>query len=691
MECPVTVPDRTMAKIKVPESAPRRIIFASKALRKHFSLTETQTCRGCSKRSRCRFFKAPAQDDEVAGVKHIGRVLFGMSQYSRAHLQRPDAFPFYFSRENLESAEVLLRAVGGQLMAEDDAFYSGSPLHSDIEVAEPETARELLLRDARRKLEKRQKRLEEKALSLPQWMRETLKPVPGPGMTERQRALLREAQKLAGADSASAEAPSGAPTEEPDEWMEEGATPGELAGPLLLDPAPMDARGHRGDQESGQEDPGGARPIIVVDGVKDLPVTERFQHLPPKAKERPVVRFSGDGAGIYTVTDERATHRIDLDQVGGDIDVVPEAGQDSILRGGYVVTDLLGEGSENVPEEVLQYVSLPPRGLDGVQRYHSGRPAKKIDPRLLEELWQRDAQGQAELPFLQRIPFDGPLGRSGGSLPPARLPGRLLARGQEAIVPPPDRDSAAARPEGAAEAPGEPTEDDEGAILEAGLAAVWLPGPRPRHRGVAAGGGAPGGNGPRGRERRAPARRCAVRASTGRRERGGRPLRGVEPQGSGATAAAADRGAGAFGGLSEARGPAPPGQGAGHRGGGERRGVPPGAAAATGRGVRVHLPQAAPGAGGGRRPPGRGRPRGGHRGDPGGVLAGRAQQRLRLRARGPAAGQPLHPGREREVPEAAGGGGGGPGAGRAAWPRAAARRRHRAGRSGDAAPATAPG
>eukprot|EP00425_Heterocapsa_triquetra_P021647 CAMPEP_0195144316 /NCGR_PEP_ID=MMETSP0448-20130528/167836_1 /TAXON_ID=66468 /ORGANISM="Heterocapsa triquestra, Strain CCMP 448" /LENGTH=114 /DNA_ID=CAMNT_0040182783 /DNA_START=105 /DNA_END=446 /DNA_ORIENTATION=+ len=107
-----------MLKVRVAESAPKRIIFASKALRRHLSLTETQTCRGCLKRSRCRFFKAPAEEGDEAGVKHIGRVLFGMAQYARAHLERPETYPFYFSQENLASADRLLTALENHLAEE---------------------------------------------------------------------------------------------------------------------------------------------------------------------------------------------------------------------------------------------------------------------------------------------------------------------------------------------------------------------------------------------------------------------------------------------------------------------------------------------------------------------------------------------------------------------------------------------
>ena len=126
----VTLPDKTMIDAQVPESAPKRIVFAGKVLRQHLSMTETQTCRSCIKRSRCRFFKMPPEAGPIrndiritshrlrspeagmtVGVKHIGRVLLGMSQYARAHVQHPEQYPWYFTSGNLASASVLLNAL----------------------------------------------------------------------------------------------------------------------------------------------------------------------------------------------------------------------------------------------------------------------------------------------------------------------------------------------------------------------------------------------------------------------------------------------------------------------------------------------------------------------------------------------------------------------------------------------------
>lgn len=460
MECPVTLPDRTMLKVKVKESAPKRIVYAAKALRRHLSLTETQTCRGCSKRSRCRFFKAPADgegENAETGVRHVGRVVFGMAQYARAHLQQPEAYPFYFSEVNLDSAKTLMKGISAHLVEEHDG-----PLYREIERAATATASEVLLREAQRKAEKRQADMEERVLSLPQWMRDALQPVPGPGMTRKQRALLGEA-------SDTEDAPEVAPTrrrgveDESGQWYEEGATPGEPMGsPLASDPhGPshavqppdgelfsdgvqfLDAPGERGDM-----------PITNIDGIQDMPVPQRFRRKPPSKSEQPVVQYNsllgGHTAGIFRLGGEELGHRIDLDGVAGEeldaegglgesrFEEVPAVDAQGVkLRGGYSITDLMSPEAGPASQEALQLLSLSPGALEGVHHYNVGAAPKRIDPKIVEDLWNRAAEGKDELPFLTRIPFDSGPGRSGGTLPPTRLPSELVLEKPQPIVPPP--------------------------------------------------------------------------------------------------------------------------------------------------------------------------------------------------------------------------------------------------------------
>eukprot|EP00933_Yihiella_yeosuensis_P010824 TRINITY_DN11767_c0_g1_i1.p1 TRINITY_DN11767_c0_g1~~TRINITY_DN11767_c0_g1_i1.p1 ORF type:complete len:929 (-),score=213.13 TRINITY_DN11767_c0_g1_i1:191-2977(-) len=462
MECPVTVPDKTMIKQRVPESAPKRIIFAGKILRKHLSLTETQTCRGCQKRSRCRFFKDPAPEETPAGVGHVGRILFGMAQYARAHLQHPEAFPFYFTPENLASAKVLMGAIGDHMADEGIGL-----LHSDIELADDRTAREILLAEAKRKEERRRAWAEEQFLALPDWMRETLQPVPNPGMSSKQLRIIEEGAAKAEAELQGIADPAASPIEKKnkEEWVEEGSTPGELAGPLLFDPVPMGPGTFDSDRPETLDDEGQNRLVTEVDGVEDLPIRKRFNHLPPKKQERAVQSIahmmSGIGSGVFKSQGKHASERIDLDSVGeGESqqsngvweEIVPDENSDTggpeaasklgvTMRGGYTMSNLPTILSDQTMlKQAQNMISISPGALEGVHYYNVGVKPKIIDPKAVETLWQNDEsqrRNKDELPFLRRIPFDTKIsGRSGGSLPAEKLPAHMLLEEEEPMLPP---------------------------------------------------------------------------------------------------------------------------------------------------------------------------------------------------------------------------------------------------------------
>ena len=59
----------------------------------------------------CGLLPDLAKAGMTVGTKHIGRVLFGMSQYARAHVQHPEHYPWYFTADNLASATILLNAL----------------------------------------------------------------------------------------------------------------------------------------------------------------------------------------------------------------------------------------------------------------------------------------------------------------------------------------------------------------------------------------------------------------------------------------------------------------------------------------------------------------------------------------------------------------------------------------------------
>lgn len=442
MPCPVQARDKTMVRVRVPESSAKRIIFAAKALRRHFSLSETQTCRGCEKRSRCKFFKTPHEEGIHADVGHVCRVLFGMAQYARAHLQRPDVFPMYFSAENIGSAGQLMDAIGDHLRN-----ARGHPLYSDLGVADDATAREVLLRQAQKQMEKKQQVAEERLLSLPQWMRDTLQPLPGRGMLRKQRALLQQLGEGASeVNDGDGIRPSQRRRFEDDnkgEWAEEGAMPGEPLVALAADPVPLVAPPLKPGEGEG--------PVNVLnERVKDLPIPRRFRHVSPEVSRGAGPEFSstlgGRVCGIYKIDGGGMGHRIDLDAVADGAtardDVVGSKEERFVeMQGGYSIVDFLKADSfGNVPKEALQYVSLSPRALEGVQRYDGGDSAIQINPELLEKLWNRNPAGKDELPFLSRIPFDSGVGRSGGSAPISSLPRHLLVSELEPIVPPPSRE-----------------------------------------------------------------------------------------------------------------------------------------------------------------------------------------------------------------------------------------------------------
>jgi len=456
MECPVAIPDKSMLKVAASESTPKRIIFAAKSLRSHLSLTETQTCRSCQKRSRCRFFKAAPHENAVGSVSDVARVAFGVAQYCRIFLQHPEAYPFYFTQEEVRSFELVVDALDKHLSEERVV-----PFYEELEGADDETAREVLLRESRRKLEQQKARYEEKLLSLPQWMRDSLKPIPGRGMTREQLDLFNnmggvggesDATPVAGVADGSQSSTSRVGVKKPDdewEWVEEGASPGAPANPLAFGP---DSSQLEFDQDLRQGRMGAAQNKVVnVDAIQDLPIPKRFEHLPGGRPEKPTRRFDslrgGEVGGVYRVAEgekglhgSRKPHRIDLDEVGGkdpllgeDQSVRPE------LRGGYTIVDMLSASAyEGLPSDAMQYVSLAPRALEGVHRYDVGSKYKPVDPRTLEKLWEQSAQHN-ELPFLNRVPFDAGIGRSGAAQRPSRLPQDMLLDTPEEIIPPPNR------------------------------------------------------------------------------------------------------------------------------------------------------------------------------------------------------------------------------------------------------------
>ncbi|CAK9012656.1 Hypothetical protein (Fragment) [Durusdinium trenchii] len=404
--------------IRTPDAALRW----HKVLRKHLGIAESQSCRSCLRRARCRYFKLPPEPEMQLGVRHIGRVLLGMAQYARAHLQFPDAYPWYFSDANLASARHLMQAI-----EEHTTKTEGVPFfYSDVELADEGTAREVLLREAQRKEEKRMGELEERLLSLPQWMRETLQPIPGPGMTARQRSILSE-KGIKEVDAEDAYLDEEKPEKD---WIEEGAQLGELHGSPLFDPLPDADASHASGKSSS------LRPLVEVESVQEKPMVKRFVHLPGGPKEKPVsivdARTGVPASGLW-VGDEG--HRIDLDDIEVDQEemrkweeIKPnapnlEGKMDSLgvkLKGGYTLSELVVSS----PGEAKHLVSISPCGLEGVHYYSCGVSPKIVHSESFEEVWKKGQlrNKKDELPFLRRIFFDTRQPHeSGRAVPPPKL------------------------------------------------------------------------------------------------------------------------------------------------------------------------------------------------------------------------------------------------------------------------------
>ena len=193
----------------------------------------------------------------------------------------------------------------------------------EIELGDEVVVSAFHLAEARKKLAKKQADAEEKMLSLPAWMRETLKPVPSRGMTRAQRELLSNTRE-------SSNTKGKVPDKE--EWVEEGSQPGELKQ-LAFDPFSVPA-GPTAPQ-SGVAMP----PLTSVDGIEEMPIPKRFEHLPAKRELQPVRSFNslvGEmTAGIYR-TEDRMGHRINLDEVAGENFVLSASDKIPSLAGGII-------------------------------------------------------------------------------------------------------------------------------------------------------------------------------------------------------------------------------------------------------------------------------------------------------------------------------------------------------------------
>eukprot|EP00397_Hematodinium_sp_SG-2012_P030794 GEMP01032639.1.p1 GENE.GEMP01032639.1~~GEMP01032639.1.p1 ORF type:complete len:699 (+),score=144.33 GEMP01032639.1:23-2119(+) len=365
MECPVMEPDKSMQRVN--ESMAKRIIFASKRLRMHFSLTETITCRGCIKRKRCKWFRKLAEAEPRANVVDVTKVLFGLSQYCRYFLQSPEVYPPI--AQDLSSPLELVEKLEAFVQDNQRCNYA------DIPIADQTTATRLLIDRAKKHLAISQKKREERLLSLPEWMRKSLVLTDNPkNLSNRQKQEL-----LAQSDA----------KDNPSDWVKEG-------------------------EEKNIKD----AELTEIDDVRSIPLPKRFEFIEKPEDRQAVEQYSTVYkqyvTGVYRTKD--ATE-LNLDEVPE-----PVSTETKDMGGGYTIVDMLDPRNfESIPPEALDAIQVAPTALSGVHYYNTtsriGQSSALFDKKVIQDMWA--SSSNFDPPFLRRIPFDAPRQRSGGSLPPS--------------------------------------------------------------------------------------------------------------------------------------------------------------------------------------------------------------------------------------------------------------------------------
>eukprot|EP00971_Amphidinium_carterae_P078600 1555033-Amphidinium_carterae.1 len=318
---------------------------------------------------------------------------------------------------------------------EERKVLGGLQYFNQIGLAPKSVATTFFRNETQQKKEKELAKLEELRLAIPQWLRATMQPLAGKGMLSHQRALLpsrsaleKAAELYPGAGEPSEESKGSDEGKEDAKWAEEGAWLESPLSPLAKDPVP---------EVSAEEAHAAAQPITSVDAVQDLPLPQRFSHIPHEAQTRAPKSYNSllgkENTGIYQPAGPYTTLgkvRINLDEVAGDVDLSDEGDIKAVLQGGYTIVDLLSQDTfDNVPKEVIRYISVSAGALKGVQQ-HILPPREKIVSRdVLDQIWEqsgRSRRSREELPFLTHVPFDSGIARSGGTTPFGRLPREKL-------------------------------------------------------------------------------------------------------------------------------------------------------------------------------------------------------------------------------------------------------------------------
>ncbi|EER03684.1 hypothetical protein Pmar_PMAR022981 [Perkinsus marinus ATCC 50983] len=470
MECPVVIPSKSLVKVAAQESAPRKIIYASKRLRRWIDLTEVHTCRQCSKKDRCSLFKVlpPEEegDGEKATVGDVAKVLFGLAQVCRIHIQRPDVYPIYhLSGSTFEAASYVLERMSMYLRETSDM--------RDIPLADRKTAGELMKQLAKEKFQKKELEEEAKKYNMPQWMVAMLNPSSEhfPKKLSRKQKVIYNQMK-AGEEG------------EADEWVEEERVEGMMKPTVVLEDdnveQPSGAPTGHGSAETTRLSDGS---LIQLDSLDDIPVTRRFEHkLRDEDHER--IQFVNRQYMKYQKaaqleSDKRKENKVNLDdlpkqpmhergvQSGGYVDVAPEdierIGNGEAIREQRDLATLLcsyhddqelGEGRRaEVLREMQRIVRVDPVASQGVVFYKNptalSKPGEFLDlyPNFAKHLWSESDRFKEDkmLSFLKRVPLDAmsAAGRgqiSGARQSPSKIPRENLLDKEDGVeVAAPDR------------------------------------------------------------------------------------------------------------------------------------------------------------------------------------------------------------------------------------------------------------
>ncbi|KAF4658085.1 hypothetical protein FOL47_008192 [Perkinsus chesapeaki] len=440
MECPVVIPSKGMIKVAAQESAPRKIIYASKRLRRWIDLTEVHSCRQCSKKDRCSLFKVlppESEEGEKATVGDVAKILFGLAQICRIHIQRPDAYPIYhLSGATFETASYILERMSLYLRETSEM--------KDIPLADRKTAGELMRKMAKDKFQKKELEEDAKKYNMPQWMVAMLNPSSEefPKKLSRKQKIIYNQMKVGEEGEA-------------DEWVKEDRVEGLMKPTVVLD-EDDEAVSPVGSGESARLSDGS---LVQLDSLDDIPIPRRFEHK-LRGEDHDRIQFVNRQYLKYqraaqTEADKRAEARVDLDELpkrplyermaqsGGYVDVSPEdierIGEGEAIREQRDLAALLCSYHDDhdisddrrsaLLSEMQAIVRVDPVASQGVVFYKNptalSKPGEflKLYPNFAKHLWaESDSRFKEDkmLSFLKRIPLDSMTATGRGQVSGAR-------------------------------------------------------------------------------------------------------------------------------------------------------------------------------------------------------------------------------------------------------------------------------